>query len=125
MYPKQYYIISRFIKLDLIPTKTTHSEIDSICQSALTPEYSCIDLQKSEDVMKFSIPQLNEESNKVNLISNEDPDVTQLEIDINTATISISGSQNFKKRQLIDLNENTDSNSIQLNYLPHSQNHDE
>ena len=36
----------------------------------------------------------------------DDPDVTQLEIDINCT--SISSSQNTKKRQLILINENLD-----------------
>lgn len=44
-----------------------------------------------------------------------DQDVTQLEIDINST--SISNSQNIKKRQLVTINDNLYIQSIQTNEL--------
>ena len=44
-----------------------------------------------------------------------DPDLTQLEIEISST--SISSSQNLKKRQLVTINDNSDIHSIQVNDL--------
>lgn len=77
--------------------------------------------------MKYSAPITKEEPIKIEQEEpkNEDPDVTQLEIDINTTSISNSGSQNFKKRQLIEIAEIVDCNSIQSNYLISPQYHND
>lgn len=56
----------------------------------------------------------------------EDPDVTQLEIDISSASLSATCSQNsnFKKRQLILSNEALDGQSLIseiISYSPHNE----
>lgn len=95
----------RFIKHEIISENSIYqvgSHVD-----VFTPEFSC----NAEGISKKDELNLNEQINeqKVKIFlspkpefneSNiEDPDMTQLEIDINSASISMT--QNVKKRQLV------------------------
>lgn len=86
----------------------------------LTPEYTFNNLPSFEKTNTNSL--LFSEQLKTEKMQGEDPDVTQLEIDIGSATLSVPCSQNtnIKKRQLILLNENLDDNSILSHMMAYS-----
>lgn len=77
----------------------------------LTPEYTCNNFSNFDKANRTL--SLISEQPKMEIYG-EDPDVTQLEMDISSASISLpfSQSSNSKKRQLILLNENLDDHSI-------------
>ena len=87
----------------------------------LTPEFSYPVVSEFGDKNNNSIIYNDLISERRHIfIEEKDPDVTQLEIDVNST--SISNSQNSKKRQLIVMNDNIHIQSLQTNDLVHSLN---
>ena len=113
-------MLCRFIKHDLTeenyyeqPPKQNEIPIN------LTPEYTCNNLssfEKANGNFLLISEQLKTEMN------GGDPDVTQLEIDISSTSISIpyNHNSNVKKRQLILLSENSDDHSIISDIMAYS-----
>lgn len=87
----------------------------------LTPEYTFNNLPSFEKTNTSSL--LSSQQLKTEKMQGEDPDVTQLEIDIGSTVLSVPCSQNsnIKKRQLILLNDNLDDNSIISHVMAFSQ----
>ena len=79
----------------------------------MTPDFTCPTLP-ALDKKKDLIVQNNELFSGMRP-EERDPDLTQLEIEISST--SISSSQNLKKRQLVTINDNSDIHSIQVNDL--------
>jgi hypothetical protein len=83
----------------------------------LTPEFTFNNLPDFVKANRSLLP--SSDQLKTERMHREDPDVTQLEIDISSASLTAPYSQNsnVKKRQLILLNENLDDHSIISNVM--------
>jgi len=113
-------LLCRFIKHDFTqenyyeqPLKQNEIPIN------LTPEYTCSNLssfEKAHGNLLLISEQIKTDMNE------GDPDVTQLEIDISSTSISVPyiHNGNVKKRQLILLSENSDDHSIISDIMAYS-----
>jgi hypothetical protein len=94
---------------------------DSYDIKQFTPEYTITDAPNLDKVNHYFLSSTKQAETEIPC---EDPDVTQLEIDINSASLTpsttLSQNNTSKKRQLINMSENLKDYSIVSDVIAHS-----